>query len=260
MIYVARRTHKPIPFLTSEQIERFWSRVSAGQPNECWPWTAALNDQGYGVLSINHSAFLASRVALFIATGEDPGELVAMHSCNNPPCCNPTHISGGTMKENTRYAIECGRFIPEECGRAAAGNVPKGEDHYCAKMTERNVQWVRLYYLQHPWASVTALGEMFEISEPSMSEILHRKMWVHVRPVRGIAVLPDGVTIAGRNDTTPRGEGHYNTKLSDDLVREIRKRYAGGDGTTRSLGEAYGLSVGPMHALLSKKTWKHVKD
>ena len=44
-------------------------------------------------------------MSLTIKDGFMP-DLCALHSCDNPPCCNPTHLRWGTISENTREAFE----------------------------------------------------------------------------------------------------------------------------------------------------------
>lgn len=54
----------------------------------------------------------------------------------------------------------------------------------------------------------------------------------------------------------PAGEGHPKAKLTWPLVREIRARYASGDGTQRSLAAEYGVTNGAISALLIGRSWK----
>lgn len=63
------------------------------------------------------------------------------------------------------------------------------------------------------------------------------------------------------------GEKHNSAKLTEASVTEIRRRYAdGGSGirgqrgavTMRQLANEYGLGIGPIHAVISGRTWRHV--
>lgn len=80
-----------------------WDRVdqSAGLFG-CWPWQGAKITSGYGILRVpgQTAPVYAHRIAFLSSGGRlAPGELV-MHSCDNPPCCNPAHLSAGTDKTN----------------------------------------------------------------------------------------------------------------------------------------------------------------
>lgn len=98
----------------SDVAERFWAKVdrSAG-PNECWPWTANRHPRGYGKFGIRGRLYVASRVAWEIANNAGiPSAHVVMHSCDNPPCCNPAHLSVGTVRDNWNDALAKGRAGP----------------------------------------------------------------------------------------------------------------------------------------------------
>lgn len=55
-----------------------------------------------------------------------------------------------------------------------------------------------------------------------------------------------------------RGVERPAAKLTEEKVREARKRYAAGEGTIRELARQYGVTYTPMQLVLDNKAWKHV--
>jgi hypothetical protein len=57
-----------------------------------------------------------------------------------------------------------------------------------------------------------------------------------------------------------KGEANPGTKLTEDAVRAIRRRYALGDVSQLALATEYGVSQTVIHHLLARKTWTNVED
>ena len=55
------------------------------------------------------------------------------------------------------------------------------------------------------------------------------------------------------------GERHARAKMTEALVREARALWDGGTVTLRALCAKYGLGVGPMHRLVTRKNWRNVR-
>lgn len=95
----------------SDRADAFWRLVIRRGPNECWPWGGFCTDRGYGLFTHLGVRKLAHRVAMELTLGHEPGEAV-MHSCDNPPCCNPAHLVNGTRSANFRDMWRKGRARP----------------------------------------------------------------------------------------------------------------------------------------------------
>ena len=65
--------------------------------------------------------------------------------------------------------------------------------------------------------------------------------------------------VLGKNMEFPAGKEHHNSKLSDDIVKDIRKKYKTGEHTTRSLGVDYGVAGPTILSVIHNRTWRHVK-
>ena len=72
-----------------------------GQPNGCLEWQGPATDGGYGRISVNGRNTLAHRLAWSLANDRPvPDGKMILHSCDNPPCCLPSHLRVGTSKDN----------------------------------------------------------------------------------------------------------------------------------------------------------------
>lgn len=97
-------------FVTGDVSVKFYEKVDSSKgPDSCWRWRGYLNEKGYGVFKVSEVKFYAHRVAYALANGAIPDGGVIMHMCNNTNCCNPGHLKLGTLYENNRHKVECGR-------------------------------------------------------------------------------------------------------------------------------------------------------
>ncbi len=94
--------------------ERFWSKVDIRGPDECWPWTAGLFDDGYGKFKMGGKSCRAHRLALGFWLGLPlASNVLSLHTCDRRPCCNVFHLYPGTQLNNVRDMDRRNRRSPE---------------------------------------------------------------------------------------------------------------------------------------------------
>lgn len=100
-------------------------------PTGCKEWSMCRSVQGYGFVRRHGKNLKAHRLALERHLGRPIGETLAvLHSCNNPPCCNPDHLREGTNQENVDDKLKSGRQ-------------PRGEKNGRAKLTSEQVEAIK---------------------------------------------------------------------------------------------------------------------
>jgi hypothetical protein len=87
--------------------------LTPGAEDECWPWRGEISPKGYGIVYAKENRKWrrrkAHRVAYDRAHGPIPDGMLVIHSCDNPPCCNPKHLRVGTHADNAEDRSRRGR-------------------------------------------------------------------------------------------------------------------------------------------------------
>lgn len=107
---------------TDEQIwEAVWERIDwdEDEPDRCWEWQRLKNPKGYGLLSWTRpgQSRIAHRFVYEQMVGPVPPGKVVRHTCDNPPCCNPSHLVLGTKGDNQQDMVERGRSKARHWGQ-----------------------------------------------------------------------------------------------------------------------------------------------
>lgn len=109
-------------------IERLLEKIEVRGPDECWPWTGSRSraGRGYGFFAYTrehigyaHRAVLEIKLGRFLLPGEE-----ALHSCDDPGCCNGAHLFVGTQADNVADMARKGR------ANFAHDNRRRGADHW----------------------------------------------------------------------------------------------------------------------------------
>lgn len=85
-------------------------------PNGCWEIDGHTHKtsgdprtRGYGFMSYRCETWVAHRLSFFLHNGHIDPKLDVLHGCDNPPCCNPAHLTQGTDADNIGDAMKRGR-------------------------------------------------------------------------------------------------------------------------------------------------------
>lgn len=153
--------------LQDESVQaRFWSKVDVRGPDECWEWKPPKDNKGYGRLKAHATWFLATHISLGLSGRCRPPGLIALHSCDNPPCVNPQHLRWGTHKDNSNDAVLRGRMHDWRGRRSGSAN-PK------AKITEIQVAIIRSATITNKSEMARRLG----VKRYAILDIIHGRTW-----------------------------------------------------------------------------------
>ena len=159
--------------------ERFWKKVAiTANPNKCWEWKGAYRPRtGYGSITVNKKSISTHRYSYSINKGEIPKGLCVLHSCDNPICVNPNHLTVGTHAENSSDMVRKGRQAKGiRSGRYTKPekNV-KGIKNHLHKLTEAQVLEIRAS--KH---KTKELALLYGVRVDTILDIRSRHTWKHI--------------------------------------------------------------------------------
>lgn len=134
----------------------------------CLEWTKYCTSAGYGQFEVNGQTVSVHRFAYKLHFGEIPEGLHCLHYCDNPPCCEPTHLFLGTHQDNMIDRDNKNRL-----------NAPKGEKNGHAKLTEKQVLEIREKYIPRIYHTYI-LAEEYNVTQPIIFRIIKREIWKHI--------------------------------------------------------------------------------
>lgn len=152
-------------------LERLWNKIdrSAG-PKGCWPWVASWTGKGgYGKLKVRGRSIFAHRLVWQLIHGPIKTKLEVCHSCDNPGCCNPSHLWLGTHKQNMMDMGSKGRQTPK---------LQNGELNSSVKLNNKKVRAIRS--LIKKGIQQQKIAALYGVSGATICLISKRKLWAHL--------------------------------------------------------------------------------
>lgn len=129
-------------------------------PDDCWEWKGRRNKCGYGEIEIGTTPFGVHRIVAAIFLGPHPDWVeVVMHTCDNPPCCNPAHLVYATQADNLEDARRKGRVV-----------YAFGLNNGNSKLTEDQVKQIK-----ESSEKQSILAARYNVTQPYISQIKSQK-------------------------------------------------------------------------------------
>lgn len=140
--------------------------------------------------------------------------------------------------------------ITEEKRLAIIATRARGTGHSKAKLTEEDVAEIR----RRLWggANIDSLVDPFGVSRSTIAHISADHTWTHVAWPIGPRVRP----IQKR----PLGEVNHASVLTEDAVREIRRRHDAGESIPAIMPHFPGVARPTIYSAATRATWKHVSE
>lgn len=196
------------------QAASFWKRVAKAGPDDCWLWQSNIQSKGYG----RFGQRLAHRIAYELHTGIDPKEMFVCHTCDNPPCCNPSHLFLGTAQNNS-----------DDMKAKDRQNKARGEKAGRALLTENDVIAIRNSLETH-----VTLAAQYGVSQSTIAHARTAKNWKHLSEEVG-------------------SRRHLTLEQIYEVCQLLKE-----DWTGRELAHLFDVSEATISMIRNKRIWKHV--
>jgi hypothetical protein len=143
---------------TKEDIDRFYNKITVienGKNAGCWEISYAKDRDGYSKINIKGKNFFCHRFMYQIwHPDKDIDVKTIMHSCDNPGCVCPNHLSSGTMQDNVNDCVLRNRQA-------------KGSKNGNSKLTENDIEEILVntlsgYFVNYPAAKACWASEQSE--------------------------------------------------------------------------------------------------
>ena len=155
-------TMYPVTQMKKTVEQTFWEHVLFPTvESSCWLWTGIIVN-GYGQIRRGRKKvkrYYAHRVSWEIHNNRYAGIFDVMHSCDNPLCVNPDHLSLGTRLENIVDAKNKGRM---------KGGI----------LSHVNVENIRKMYSTNK-KTQSQIAEIYSVSPSMVSRVVNGERWVN---------------------------------------------------------------------------------
>lgn len=137
-----------------------------GSDDECWLWQGGKDSCGYGRFMRSGKEIKAHREMYELFKGPIPVGAILLHSCDNPACVNPSHLTPGTHVANQQDKFMKGRQA-------------MGETVASARLSEEQVREMRDAY-QFRKCTYKDLAAKYGVHKDTARKAIRGINWSHL--------------------------------------------------------------------------------
>lgn len=204
------------------------------QDDGSWLWVGTVHYGGYGIISLYQAeplvrkTLVIHRLVYHLLRSEVPNDLVLMHQDDNKLSIHPDNFVLGTKLDNNQDMVD------------------KGRQH--TVFEDADVHTIVSLYDSGDWTQ-KQISEKYNCSESAVNNLLRGDILPHI-PRKTFKSF----------DITKKhfGEDVASSKLTDELVLEIRQKYDAGGYSFGALGREYGVNSQTISNICKRKSWTHI--
>ena len=168
---------KALEYMAYPKHSPLWMGIrDVHETDECIVWSHCRQrgPHPYGQVNYRGKTQPVHRLSYMIHIGPIPTGRLVCHTCDNPPCFNPTHLFAATQKTNVADCIRKGRFKfrpKKPFGAARARSNTR-------ILTPRQVREIRKLYRRGITGSgFRALARKFDVYPTTIQKIIDGDTW-----------------------------------------------------------------------------------
>jgi hypothetical protein len=164
--------------------ERAWQRLQARleRRGNCLVWTGPVDKDGYGEIYDGTKRIRVHHLAWVRVNGPVPEGILLRHVvCDNPPCCEESHLAPGTQADNIADRHQKGRDArgDRHGSKTHPERIPRGPTSPAAKFSASEVRAIRAEY-DAGGITKAELSRKYGMSDTSMGRLVMRQTYAEV--------------------------------------------------------------------------------